>query len=713
MRIILNNRHRIWQLLLSLVVVASATLWTGCKEDDELLTPGTNKPLAAPKDLSSKVRGTTVTVAWRGNLETKAYEVQLTRVENDSEIMNEEVAKTEFIREELRVRTEYTVRVRALAENPQYSSDWASHTFTTGNENIMRAAAREIRDTAIVVNWLAEQEVTHFVAYPQGTTSSETGKQYSISSYEKLAGEKELGGLEPETTYEVELYNVDYMRGSAEFTTIPRIYPALEVTLSDTTPVSITLSWEAGEPLTHFVLSPASLRGETVLNVEAPANSLVVDSLKPDVSYTISAFKGNSPRGTVSFTTPAPVALTLNAAPEPTTVTLTWTPDSYVTQIAYGSSTYTLTPSDVAAGEVAITPLDPMTEYTFKLQFVIGGATFERGQVTVTTKTPPKPKARYMPANPSALIQDTIPFCLSGDTIVLAAGVTYQWSDTVYRWPNGKSLTIMGASAVSRSTLSVSAGTFMFLPASVDSIVFRQLDIKQVAVADNNYFLNQAAADACNVEKLIFDGCSIYGFGRSVLRLQASAAPSNQRVGIFRINNSVVTNCGNQSGQNYALIQSTAYGLVDNIQFTNSTFSNVSKTQNFITGSNSAQVFQSIFIDGCTFYDVVGTGGRHFIDAGTLTTNNVAVTIQNSILGKVVSTVATNRGTRNCTVTTTNTYQTADWVTTESGIQIDIPNTTPYANGADDLFTDPATGDFHIKDGSFAGAATAGDPRWR
>ena len=42
-----------------------------------------------------------------------------------------------------------------------------------------------------------------------------------------------------------------------------------------------------------------------------------------------------------------------------------------------------------------------------------------------------------------------------------------------------------------------------------------------------------------------------------------------------------------------------------------------------------------------------------------------------------------------------------------------ITGATSYSGAAADLFTAPAEGDFTIKDNSFAGKSTTGDPRWR
>ena len=454
MKTIFKNKNKVCQLMLSVMMLASITILTGCEDPAKDLIPGTDTQLATPKDLSGKVRGTTITVVWRGNIETKVYEVEFTRTDN-SEVIKLEVEKNEAIFEALKVETEYVARVRAVAVNSQYNSDWASYTFVTGQENIMRAKPKELLDLSITVTWTPELEVTHIVVYPEANPDDK--KTYSISESEKASGEKILDELIPETLYEVELYNGENLRGSAGYTTIPLIYPALDVTLSNITPVSITLSWLLEEPVTYFVLSPTNVIGETLFSVSG-VDSLLVENLMPGTEYRIEAFKDNSKRGVTTFTANALEDCILTAVPAPTSVTVKWTPaDPYMTRISYNNNTiYTLTEADITAGEATITTLTPLTEYTFKLQTIIGNKTFERGQVTAKTQEPPKPKARYMPTDGSGSIQDSMVVCISGDTLVLAAGKIYEWTTNSYAWIADKSLTVMGANATNRSVLSVS-----------------------------------------------------------------------------------------------------------------------------------------------------------------------------------------------------------------------------------------------------------------
>jgi hypothetical protein len=63
------------------------------------------------------------------------------------------------------------------------------------------------------------------------------------------------------------------------------------------------------------------------------------------------------------------------------------------------------------------------------------------------------------------------------------------------------------------------------------------------------------------------------------------------------------------------------------------------------------------------------------------------------------------------TVSAVNSYSTSDFIITTAAAQ--IPGLVSYPNTAASLFEDPDNGNFKIKDASFAGKNSAGDPRWR
>ncbi|HEY1113745.1 MAG TPA: DUF5123 domain-containing protein, partial [Chitinophagaceae bacterium] len=149
------------------------------------------------------------------------------------------------------------------------------------------------------------------------------------------------------------------------------------------------------------------------------------------------------------------------------------------------------------------------------------------------------------------------------------------------------------------------------------------------------------------------------------------------------------------------------------ITFTNST---IYKAEKVITSKNNSS---KILIANCTFNEVLkGGSSYYFIDYSTSGTNEVSggIEINNSIvgIGKVSGDVTAIRGIRvgaGTAITVSNTYKTSDY--TIQALQSPIPNLIPYNGTSTDLWQDPYNGDFRIKDATFAGKSSAGDPRWR
>jgi hypothetical protein len=129
----------------------------------------------------------------------------------------------------------------------------------------------------------------------------------------------------------------------------------------------------------------------------------------------------------------------------------------------------------------------------------------------------------------------------------------------------------------------------------------------------------------------------------------------------------------------------------------------------------NGQGSQSVLIENCTFNEVVSnqTANNYLIDYNA---NNVTggIVIRNCIFGKTWAAGGTFQqlGFRAGTSTglnLTNTYSTSDFTFVGSP----LTGTLPYAAASTSLFTAPDVGNFLIKDASFAGKSTAGDPRWR
>jgi hypothetical protein len=81
----------------------------------------------------------------------------------------------------------------------------------------------------------------------------------------------------------------------------------------------------------------------------------------------------------------------------------------------------------------------------------------------------------------------------------------------------------------------------------------------------------------------------------------------------------------------------------------------------------------------------------------------------NTILGSTIDPTNANGIKSSGNAVLSNTYMTSDCLFSANP----ITGANSYSGKAADLFTDPANGNFKIKDNSFAGKSTAGDPRWR
>ena len=86
---------------------------------------------------------------------------------------------------------------------------------------------------------------------------------------------------------------------------------------------------------------------------------------------------------------------------------------------------------------------------------------------------------------------------------------------------------------------------------------------------------------------------------------------------------------------------------------------------------------------------------------------SVTATIRNSIFAKTKNVNAS--GILLSNYTSVNNHQSNDYVVAREGVK----SVTTYAKPSADLFVNPESADFTIKDASFAGKSTAGDPRWR
>lgn len=245
--------------------------------------------------------------------------------------------------------------------------------------------------------------------------------------------------------------------------------------------------------------------------------------------------------------------------------------------------------------------------------------------------------------------------------------------------------------------------------ANIDSIVFKDVIIKGGRAANasytNDYVMNVNTASTVKLVRL--DGCTIKIL-RGIVRGQGTGAGS-------RFNNYVINNCVLDSINDFSVVAVSNTSAFDNIKITNSTFFKSLKFINHGVAAPNGVGSQSVLIENCTFNEVVSnlTANNYLIDYNA---NNVTggITIRNCIFGKTWAAGGTFQqlGFRSGTSTglnIVNTYSTSDFTFTASP----LTGTITYSGASTTLFTAPAVGDFTIKDASFAGKLTAGDPRWR
>lgn len=288
------------------------------------------------------------------------------------------------------------------------------------------------------------------------------------------------------------------------------------------------------------------------------------------------------------------------------------------------------------------------------------------------------------------LINKEIP---AGGTVLLKRGMTYNLSSEVLL---DRPVVITSRSSFDSqppvifftSNLNVAEGN------SIDSVIFRHVILRG---SDNTakYIFN--VNKASSIGKVVFESCTLETV-RGIMRLQNVATSVNS----FSINNSLINNIGSYG----ILTVDGAIPVVANIAVKNST---IFKAEKIIV---SKQNSNAVNLESCTIYNAPASG-NYLIDYSQSGTNNVAagIKISGCIIGPGLagSSVKGIRAGSSTLISASATYKTADY-TVSSG---EIGGLALYDKRGADLFMDPADGNFRIKDGSFAGKLTAGDPRWR
>ena len=356
-----------------------------------------------------------------------------------------------------------------------------------------------------------------------------------------------------------------------------------------------------------------------------------------------------------------------------------------------------------AEGSVKISELQASTSY----QFTIYNGTHPRGTriVSTTNPTPSANVKKYLYQGDALTQEDINALASEGSvTYIMEAGMELVWETldettgemTGIVIPDGLSVTFFGAAGGEKPT--IKSNKTIEIDGNHSYVSFENVAFVNTGSV---YLVNEG--NISNLSTLSFKDCTFDNYARSIIRLKDGASIS--------ISNVVIDNCiiNNQGSENFPCFYwNNAKYTVEHFSLKNTTINSALHNVMDFRSSNMT----SIEIDNCTFYNIIGST-RYLLDC-----QNIApeINISNSIFAKVSSGVltegvwtSTSKGIRsNSTPTISGVYFTADFVFGSN----DFKPTYEYNNTSENLFTDPENGNFTIKDSSFDGKNSAGDPRW-
>lgn len=356
-----------------------------------------------------------------------------------------------------------------------------------------------------------------------------------------------------------------------------------------------------------------------------------------------------------------------------------------------------------AEGSVKISELQASTSY----QFTIYNGTHPRGTriVSTTNPTPSANVKKYLYQGDALTQEDINALASEGSvTYIMEAGMELVWETldettgemTGIVIPDGLSVTFFGAAGGEKPT--IKSNKTIEIDGNHSYVSFENVAFVNTGSV---YLVNEG--NISNLSTLSFKDCTFDNYARSIIRLKDGASIS--------ISNVVIDNCiiNNQGSENFPCFYwNNAKYTVEHFSLKNTTINSALHNVMDFRSSNMT----SIEIDNCTFYNIIGST-RYLLDC-----QNIApeINISNSIFAKVSSGVltegvwtSTSKGIRsNSTPTISGVYFTADFVFGSNAFK----PTYEYNNTSENLFTDPENGNFTIKDSSFDGKNSAGDPRW-
>ncbi len=392
------------------------------------------------------------------------------------------------------------------------------------------------------------------------------------------------------------------------------------------------------------------------------------------------------------------------------TIRASWTPGAEVTHLLVheagdeanaNDKQINLDDASKAAGECLVTDLKASTAY----EITLWNGQSKRGKITAATSAP-MPAADYkrvLTAEETLISGDILNAIAEqaandgktayGVTLGIPAGATVNLhstgseGDANLKIPEGMSITFFGMAGGDAPTIKFQKNIDM--EGTHGYIAF-----ENVVIVDDGakYFINQSKA--CNVGEFRVKDSKISGFATAFFRLQGTDV---KVISKLVLDNSIFHDMC--SGYSFIHVDAgSGKGVVNNIDIDNCTLYNIATGGKMFIYSKNTNM-ESITVSNTTFYNCIGNN-NYWVDFGANTYGcSVGIEFEKCLFTKTPDEVTKNNRSSN-TIVFNDCWKTTDFFKTFEGCNA-------YESSSDDIFTDPAKGDFTLKIGD-----KVGDPRW-